>query len=156
MPLCSPARIRLGLGLAALGVSALLSAQTAPAPLPKGVGQRCVSDAHTLCLVQGRFAVTAAFQQTPSGPSIEASAVSLTDETGYFWFFDASNIELVVKVLNACADFDSYWFFAAGLTNVGVAIVVKDLESGTMKVYDNPVGTPFSPIQDTSAFRTCP
>ena len=28
--------------------------------------------------------------------------VPLTSDSGYFWFFDADNIELVVKVLDAC------------------------------------------------------
>ena len=82
--------------------------------------------------------------------------MSLTDDTGYFWFFDPTNTEMVTKVLNGCAVNGKFWFFGAGLTNVGVSILVQDLPSGTMKTYTNTVGTAFQPIQDTSAFSTCP
>jgi len=117
----------------------------------------CVTDDHTLCLNNNRFAVNASYQQTPLGPSIAATAVRLTADTGYFWFFDPNNVELVTKVLNGCGSNDAYWVFAAGLTNLGVNLTVRDLQSGVlMKTYDNPVGTPFAPIQDTGAFRTCP
>jgi len=122
---------------------------------PKGAAL-CTPDAHTLCLNGGRFAVTAAFQQTQGGPTIEANAVPLTDATGYFWFFDASNVEIIAKLLNGCGTNGYYWFFAAGLTNVGATILVQDLESNMMKSYPNAIGTPFPPIQDTSAFHTCP
>jgi hypothetical protein len=117
----------------------------------------CLSDAYTLCLNGDRFSVTASYQLTPSGPSILAYAVRLTGDAGYFWFFDPNNVELVVKVLNGCGDpFNSYWVFAAGLTNLGVDLTVKDLRSGETRDYTNPLGTPFAPIQDTNAFRTCP
>jgi hypothetical protein len=117
----------------------------------------CTPDTHTLCLNNGRFAVTASFQLTPSGPSIEATGVRLTEDTGYFWFFNPNNVELVVKVLNACVDpFNSYWVFAAGLTNVGVVLEVTDTLRGETNSYTNPLGTPFQPIQDTRAFATCP
>jgi len=126
-------------------------------PIEQGALPACVPDEHTLCLIGGRFSVTAAFQLTPSGPSFEANAVPFTDNSGYFWFFDASNIELVVKILNACVDpFNSYWVFTAGLTNVGVEITVTDTRSGESKRYENPLGTPFAPIQDTAGFATCP
>jgi hypothetical protein len=133
---------------------AVLSAQT-PAFGPK-LSPLCVADTHTLCLDSSRFSVTADYQQTADGPSIQATAVTLTDATGYFWFFDSSNVELIVKVLDGCALNNHYWVFAAGLTNVGVHMVVTDKRTGTQQPYDNPVGTPFAPIQDTTAFATCP
>ena len=123
--------------------------------LPK-LTPRCTSDAHTLCLNEGRFAVTAVFQATPSGPSFPANAVPLTDQSGYFWFFDPANVELIVKVLNGCGINSAYWVFGAGLTNVGVIVTVRDLLTEVEWTYTNPVGTPFAPNQDTSAFTTCP
>lgn len=116
----------------------------------------CTPDSHTLCLDGGRFSVTAMYQSTSAGASLDATAVSLTDATGYFWFFDQTNVELIVKVLNGCGVNGTYWVFAAGLTNVGVHLVVTDLSTGLQKAYDNAVGTPFPPIQDTSAFHACP
>ena len=125
---------------------------------PAGTGAPlCVADEHTLCLNQNRFAVNASFRQTPLGVSVQATAVRLTADTGYFWFFDPNNVELVTKVLNGCGLTNSYWVFAAGLTNVGVDLTVRDMQSGVlMRNYENPVGTPFAPIQDTNAFNTCP
>ncbi len=133
---------------------AALPAQTA-SPQPK-LQPLCVPDDHTLCLDSSRFSVTAEYQQTPEGPSVPATAVTLTDATGYFWFFDPSNVELIVKVLNGCGYNNHYWVFAAGLTNVGVHMTVTDLRTQTVQPYDNNVGTPFAPIQDTNAFATCP
>ncbi len=73
------------------------------------------------------------------------------------WFFNQNNVEIVVKVLNGCIDpFNSYWVFAAGLTNVGVDLTVTDMLHGETKAYSNPIGTAFPPIQDTAAFGTCP
>jgi len=115
----------------------------------------CLADAHTLCLNDGRFAVTADFQSTPEGPTAPATAVPLTADTGYFWFFDPTNVEVVTKVLDGCSTNGHYWFFASGLTNIGVQIDVKDTVTGAMKPYSNSVGSAFQPIQDTAAFP-CP
>jgi len=63
---------------------------------------------------------------------------------------------LVVKVLNACGFNARCWTFAGGLTDVNVIMTVTDTQTGTVKTYTNPQGTAFQPIQDTSAFATCP
>jgi hypothetical protein len=42
------------------------------------------------------------------------------------------------------------------LTNVKTVITVTDSQTGIMKTYTNPQGSPFAPIQDTAAFSTCP
>jgi pseudomonalisin len=120
-----------------------------------GTPTPCVANASTLCLVGGRFAVTATYNAGSSG-SGTAQVVDLTDDTGYLWFFDASNVETVVKVLNGCAVGGHYWFFAGGLTNVNVVITVTDSQTGAFRTYTNPQSTAFLPIQDTAAFSTCP
>jgi hypothetical protein len=115
----------------------------------------CTPDANTLCLDSGRFKVTAAYNAGSSG-SGQANVVALTDDTGYLWFFDVSNVEAVVKVLDGCAISDYYWVFAGGLTNVRVAMTVTDTYTGIAKTYRNPQNTVFQPIQDTGAFAACP
>jgi hypothetical protein len=115
----------------------------------------CVGDANSLCLAGYRFRVEATFQQTPEGPSAPATAVPLTNDTGYFWFFDPTNIELVTKVLTGCGVNNEYWVFAGGLTDVGIEMKVTDTVTGAVKTYSNAFGTPFQPIQDSSAFP-CP
>jgi hypothetical protein len=84
-------------------------------------------------------------------------ALPFNGESGTFWFFDPNNLELSVKVLDACGtSFDSFWVFAAGLTNVEVELIVTDTESGQVRVYGNDLGQDFAPILDTAAFYTCP
>jgi hypothetical protein len=109
----------------------------------------CVPGAETLCLQNARFRVTATFD-TGAGAS-PAQTVPIGD-SGYLWFFSADNIEAFVKLIDGCNLNGELWFFAAGLTNVNVAITVTDTETGAVKTYTNPAGTPFQPIQDTSAF----
>ncbi len=107
-------------------------------------------------LLAGRFVVRAEWADSV-GNKGTARAVRLTDSAGYFWFFDASNAEVQVKMLNACvAPFNRYWFFAAGLTNVEVKIEVTDRQTGRVFTYTNPQGTPFAPIQDTGRIDVCP
>jgi len=114
----------------------------------------CIPDDHTLCLNGDRFAVSARFRTASTGET-EATGVELTGDSGYFWFFNPANIEVVIKVLGACSINDHYWVFATGLTNVEVTLSVTDTESDTLKTYVNTLGVPFAPIQDTSAF-VCP
>jgi PKD repeat protein len=115
----------------------------------------CVPGTTTLCLNGGRFQVTAAWR-TLDGRSGNGAGTLRTPDSGYFWFFDAANIEVVVKALNGCAINGNYWVFAAGLTDVEVTLTVLDTNNGTAQTYVNPLGTAFEPIQDTKAFATCP
>jgi hypothetical protein len=82
--------------------------------------------------------------------------VPLSGDTGYLWFFSAPNVEVVAKILNGCSLNSHYWFFAGGLTNVNTVITVTDTATGAVRKYTNPANTIFAPIQDTSAFGTCP
>jgi sugar lactone lactonase YvrE len=115
----------------------------------------CVPSSTTLCLGNLRFAVQVSWQ-TRSGATGAGQAVPLTGDSGSFWFFDDANLELVVKVVDGCAAGGHHWVFAGGLTDVGVALDVTDLESGKTRTYRNPLGEAFQPIQDTAAFAACP
>ena len=59
-------------------------------------------------------------------------------------------------MLNACGVNNHYWVFAAGLTNVMATLTVVDEHTGLQRQYVNTQGTAFAPIQDTTAFATCP
>jgi len=116
----------------------------------------CAPTGDSMCLNAGRFRVKASFL-TPQGQSGDAQTVKLTDDSGYLWFFSSTNIEAVIKVLNACTpSFNHYWVFAGGLTNVRVLLTVTDTDHLVTKAYINPQGFAFQPIQDTAAFATCP
>jgi hypothetical protein len=111
----------------------------------------CVADGDTLCLGGGRYRVEATWTR-PNGQSGQAHAVPLTADTGLFWFFSETNLEMVVKVLAACGVNQHDWVFAGGLTNVQVVTTVTDTASGAVRTYSNPQGTAFAPLQDTEAF----
>jgi CSLREA domain-containing protein len=114
----------------------------------------CVAGGNSLCLNNGRFKVTANWRTSTANGA--GTAVTLTGESGYFWFFDPGNVEVVVKVLNACGVNNRYWVFAAGLTDQRVDLTVTDTQTGQVKTYTNPLGTTFRTITDTGAFATCP
>jgi PKD repeat protein len=127
-----------------------------PVTVAQGATMPCdPAVASNLCLEGNRFKATIDWQKT-DGTHGSGTAVSLTDDSGYFWFFSDTNIESVVKVLNGCSINGHYWVFAAGLTNVQATLNVQDTKNSVTKPYVNPQGTAFAPIQDTTAFATCP
>jgi hypothetical protein len=154
------------LGTYTLTIQCTAGTATTPTPTPTVMPPEptftpipgpCTANATTLCLNNGRFRVQASYS-TPAGQSGPGMAVPQTSDTGLFWFFSANNIEVIVKVLNACTFVGGprYWVFAGGLTNVRVVLTVTDTQTGTVRTYTNPQNTAFAPIQDTNAFATCP
>ncbi len=114
----------------------------------------CIPDAETLCLRGGRFRVTAQWQ-TPQEEGT-AKSVPLTAETGAFWFFNAENLELMIKVLDGCDINDRFWVFMTGLTDVSVQILVDDTFTGHSWSYGRTGGEPIPAVTDTNAFASCP
>lgn len=114
----------------------------------------CMCDT-ALRLHEGRFLVEAQWRdfQDDEGPGV---GTPLTRDSGYFWFFDADNVEVLVKVLDACVDpFQHFWVFSAGLTNVEVTLTVTDTWADETRTYVNPLTRPYAPVLDTAAFATC-
>ncbi|MBZ0112965.1 MAG: hypothetical protein K8J08_10920 [Thermoanaerobaculia bacterium] len=115
----------------------------------------CEADNATLCL-QGQFRLTVDWTDHEGGMGT-GTAVPLANDTGAFWFFDEGNLELMVKVIDACdPPWNNYWVFAGGLTDVELVLTVEDLATQTVRRYPNTGGTPFLPVQDTMAFDSCP
>jgi len=144
--------LRGGMDLAAASTEAAFEW---PVPFQVGLAQdgggSCVPDERTLCLEKGRFSVRAVWQK-PDGETGDAVAWSLTGDTGLYWFFEPSNVEMVLKVLDGCGVNGHRWVFAGGLTDVGVTMTVTDTETGEVRTFGNPVGTPFQPVQELKAF----
>ncbi len=117
----------------------------------------CVADGTTACLSDDRFQVVIDWAAA-DGRSGQAGKVDLTDDGAWFWFFNQSNPEMFVKVLDACTPSlgNRYWVFAAGLTDVEVTITVTDTETGLVRTYESAQGNAFDALQDTSAFASCP
>lgn len=130
-------------GLAAI---ALAGASAVAAP------SACTPTATSLCLQGARFRVEVQWRSSAGAAFSSGEAVSMTGDTGYFWFFQPENIELVVKVLDGCALGGHYWVFAGGLTNVELDLTVTDTVTSQVRHYPNAEGTAFVPLQDTAAF----
>ncbi len=134
------------------GMTGTIVVQGTPPPPPA-----CTADANTLCLgTGGRFKVTVSFasaQQSGNGTAVPLNA---NPASGLFYFFASNNIEMLIKVLDGCALNNAYWVFFAATTNVQFTLTVTDTMNGTMKTYSNPLNQAAAPVQDTSAFATCP
>jgi ELWxxDGT repeat protein len=129
----------------------------APSPLAltaerqgKAATVPCHADAQTLCLSGDRFAVTVAWKDF-QGHTGNGTAVPLSGDTGTFWFFNASNIELVVKALDGRPVNNHFWLFYGALSNVEYTLTVTDTQTGKIKTYSNPSGR-FASVGDTLAF----
>jgi hypothetical protein len=94
--------------------------------------------------------------KTEAGQIGLGSPIELTADSSYFWFFAPTNVELVMKVLDACTFNDSFWVFAGGLTNVETYLTVVENQGSHQRTYFNAQGTAFQPVQDTGAFPICP
>jgi hypothetical protein len=80
----------------------------------------------------------------------DGSAVTPTEvDPGTFWFFD--QVELVVKVLDACRT-DDRFFVLVGNAVEEITITVVDQSDGSTVDLDQG----FTPLQDPAAFATCP
>jgi len=121
---------------------------------PPGVDSDCY-DLDTLCLNDGRFKVELDWKDF-DGVSGEAVAMASGFDSGNFWFFNADNVEMVVKVLDACGVANRFWVLYAATTNVEYTLTVTDTQSDEVRVYGNPLGVQSPAITDTSAFATCP
>jgi hypothetical protein len=142
----------------AAGQQEAQAAENAAAIATGGEEQSALPEAGSgtsLLLNNNRFKVDVIWRTT-DGKSGSGTPVALTNDTGYFWFFESSNVEMVIKVLSACALDGKYWVFAGGLTNVHTTVTVTDTKTGKFKTYVNPQGVSFQPVQDTAAFSTCP
>ncbi len=117
----------------------------------------CVEDDRTLCLNDGRFQVQVDWRGFRDRTGV-GHAIPFTADTGFFWFFSEDNLEVIIKVLDACGnpDFNRFWVFFAVASNVEYTITVTDTEHGVSRVYPNDLGV-FAPATgDTAAFDTCP
>jgi hypothetical protein len=115
----------------------------------------CTPSPTAACLYN-RFLIQATYDATPTNGKGPATVLLESSQSVKFAFFDAGNVELVLKVLDACvAPFHRWWVAGGGLTNVGVTITVTDTFNGKVKTYSSKKNTLFQTFFDTNAF-VCP
>lgn len=98
----------------------------------------------------GRFQAALLFYLDGREEGILAHAVQLTPSSGAFYFFDPENVEMLIKVLDACAINDRFWVFFAATTNVKFSLNVKDVARDTVFVYGNEAHHLADPVADTA------
>ncbi len=110
----------------------------------------CVEGGSSLCLVGDRFQVNTFWRVAASGTSGTATAVPSSDLTGFFWFFNAANIELVVKILDGRPLTGTFWAFYGALSDVEYWVVITDSQTGNRRAYFNRQGN-ICGVGDTGA-----
>ena len=120
-------------------------AETGPAQSPSA----CVAGPNALCL-GNRFRVEVTWRNG-SGATGVGGAIPGVGSTGYFWFFEAENVELVVKVLDGAPLNGKFWVFYGSLSDVESWVKVTDTQTGKVKTYHNRPGS-LANLADTSAF----
>jgi len=124
----------------------------------------CTPDATTLCIDQnpgdGRFMIQVSYHTVQggglsgSGNAIPLSSLGVT-EGGLFWFFGATNPEMLIKIIDGCSLDSHFWVFFAATTNVGFTVTVTDTQTANQATYTNADKHAAPPVQDTSALA-CP
>jgi PKD repeat protein len=106
-----------------------------------------------LSLLDGRFRATVEWENhhAPALQTGTGRSVTGTNGTGYFWFFEPSSLDLVIKMIDA-REFDGhFWVFYGGLSDVKYTLHIEDTESGQTWQAVNPKGS-ICGGSDTSAF----
>ncbi|HEY2740439.1 MAG TPA: hypothetical protein VGK45_18650, partial [Thermoanaerobaculia bacterium] len=110
----------------------------------------CVPGATTLCLLQGRYAVNVSWRvngfRTGNGKPVPQS-----DAEGAFWFMDAANLDLAVKMIDGTAINGKIWLFYGAATDIDYILTVTDTTTGAHKSYHHVPGN-FCGGADTAAF----
>ena len=123
-----------------------------PEPLSALAPDVCTANATTLCLNNARFQARAIFSAPSLGiTNAPAQAVSLTGDTGYFWFFSANNVEITLKVVDGRTFNGFFWAFYAALSDVAYTITITDMDTGAVKIYSNAPGS-LTSAADVTAF----
>ncbi len=120
----------------------------------------CVPGDTTLCIDDQpgdrRFRASVVYQTTQggglqgAGHALPLAALGV-GRGGVFWFFDAANPEMLLKILDGCAINGHYWIFYAAGTNVGLTTTVTDTVAGRTWTRTNPDLHAAPPVQDIEA-----
>ncbi|HEV8583247.1 MAG TPA: ELWxxDGT repeat protein [Thermoanaerobaculia bacterium] len=135
----------------------VVTSVSSPSPLPiverRAVAAKagaCAPSSTRLCLRDGRFAVEIAWKDF-NGKTGVGQAVELTSDTGWFWFFNQENVEVVLKVLDGRPVNNKHWVFYGALSNVEYTVTVTDTQTGKINTYKNARGQ-LASVADLGAF----
>lgn len=116
----------------------------------------CSPDDTVLCLHGGRFQVQVDWTDYEGLSGLGRVVPFQSTDSGLFWFFEARNWELMVKVIDGCSFNGFYWVYAAATTDVAYRMVVTDTTTGLQQVYENRLGEAAPATTDSVALMSCP
>jgi hypothetical protein len=95
----------------------------------------------TLSLIGGRFTVAVAAQQ----PGAVPQAVQLSDEGGYYTYFNPEDVEITVKALDGTGVNGHFWVFIGSMTDTPYTVTITDITCAgaancPARTYTNPAG----------------
>lgn len=119
----------------------------------------CFESPSAVCL-HDRFLVEVRWMKEGAMPADRRGGTGrvlrLSKSAAAFWFFNEDNVEVTVKVIDACNALPPrFWVFASGMTNVATTIAVRDTRTGARRTYESAADTPFATVLDTNALA-CP
>ncbi|MDQ1349411.1 MAG: lysyl endopeptidase [Acidobacteriota bacterium] len=129
--------------------------------LAPGAGGFCIRDTDTACLLGGKFKVEVEWRTASNTGSGKVMAFNgeraESDESVFFWFFNSTNFEMGVKMVDACvAPFNRYWVFVSGLTSQQYLVRVTNMDTLDEQTYFNPLNNLPTTEGDTQAFACDP
>ena len=120
------------------------------------VNPGCLPDNRTLCLNDGRFKVQTEWSSLSQIDQPGLVKDVKPDGTGFFFFSNSGNTELLIKVLDGCGFNNNFWVFYAATTDVEFTVTVTDTQTNATQEYSNTLGTASPAVTDTGVFATCP
>lgn len=103
----------------------------------------CVPDGdRSICLQNGRFRVQGTWSDF-NGGSGYAHLIKKNEGSGYAWFFNGTNYEMLFKLVDACSYNGNTWVSIAGLTNVSASLTITDTWTGKVYSQQNALGVDF-------------
>ena len=118
----------------------------------------CPADEETLCLLDGRFTVTAAvLDPSGSGLSRPAAAMARRDRFGDFAFGSERHPDVVVKILDGRHINGRFWIYgSASLSQLPYELSVTDLATGRQQSYVSMPSGSTCGVVDTTSFVDTP
>ncbi|MCI0344367.1 MAG: PKD domain-containing protein, partial [Chloroflexi bacterium] len=106
-----------------------------------GTSGTCTPTGDNLCLLDGRFSIEVEWHDQHNGNDGVGHPILGTDRTGYFWFFNSDNIELVTKMIDGGVVNGHFWVLWGALSDVEYTIRVTDTATSAVREYHNPPGS---------------
>ena len=125
-----------------------------PDPGPDPVHSDCAPTSEQIIFAHG-YEVRACFEHEQDGDAVKSDAFDYgleSEESGLLYFFGRDNAEILIKVLDACAENGHRWVFVAPVTDLALNLEVHEVATGKRWRYRNPGGKTADTRSDTAAF----